>query len=128
MLSYFKNFVKNHQNDITLTLGIVLIALISFGAGLLVSLQGAPEPIIIQNPSNYSASIEQSLSTEKKEKETEQGRFIGSANSNKYHWPDCPWAKKIAGENQIWFNSEEEARNSGYIPCNGFEKHRPVNY
>ena len=22
-------------------------------------------------------------------------KYVGSANSNKYHYPDCKWAKKI---------------------------------
>jgi hypothetical protein len=23
-------------------------------------------------------------------------KYVGSANSNKYHYPDCKWAKKIS--------------------------------
>ncbi len=126
MLSYFKNLVKNHQSDIILILGIVLIALVSFGAGLLVSLQNNQGAIIIQNP---TASIIKATEPASAEATAgKQGRLIGSVNSNKYHWPDCPWAKKISSENQIWFESEEKARNAGYIPCNGFEKYRPVDY
>ena len=125
MLSNFKSFVKEHESDITLTIGIVLIALISFGTGRLTAPQINNEPIVIQGP---TASIEQSVSkvSQPTNKETtEQGRFVGSVNSNKYHWPDCPWAKKIAPQNQIWFSSEAEAQTAGYIRCNGFEKYAP---
>ena len=126
MLSYFKKIVKNNQSDIILTLGIVLVALFSFGAGLLVSLDNNQGEIIIQNPTNYSASIEQSLPTESIEKEVKEGRFVGSINSNKYHWPNCSFAQRIAEQNQVWFDSEEEAQNAGYVRCGSFEKYIPT--
>jgi PBP1b-binding outer membrane lipoprotein LpoB len=44
-------------------------------------------------------------------------KFVGSINSDKYHYPDCEWAKKIKPENQVWFSSPEEARKAGYKPC-----------
>lgn len=133
MLINLKQFVKEHQSDITLTIGIILVALISFGAGRLTASQTDKKPIVIQsptpnttNPSDLStgqaASIEQSLL------ETEQGRFVGSVNSNKYHWPDCSWVKKIVPQNQIWFSSETEAQTVGYTRCSSFEKYIPVDY
>ena len=125
MLSNFKNFVKEHESDITLTIGIVLIALISFGTGRLTAPQTNKEPIIIQGP---TTSIEQSVSEVSRPAEEKEGRFVGSVNSNKYHWPDCPWAKKIAPQNQTWFSSETEAQTAGYIRCNGFEKYIPLDY
>ena len=128
MLSNLKQFVKEHESDITLTIGIVLVALISFGAGRLTTPQTNKEPIIIQGP---TASIEQSLSEvgQSTNKETtEQGKFIGSVNSNKYHWPDCPWVNKIASQNQIWFSSESEAQAAGYVRCSSFEKYTPIDY
>ena len=118
MLSHLKQFVKEHESNITLTIGIILVALISFGAGRLTVPQTDKEPIIIQGP---TASIKQSLTVE--EEITEQGRFVGSVNSNKYHWPDCSWAKKIAPQNQIWFSSETEAQAVGYVRCGSFEKY-----
>lgn len=130
MLANFKNFVKEHESDIILTIAIILIALISFGAGLLIDFSENKEPIVIQNPSstpntNYSASIQQSLSIDK---QTEQGMFVGSINSNKYHWPDCPWGQKISEENQIWFSSEEEAQAAGYVRCGNFDKYIPLEH
>ncbi|MFH1461109.1 MAG: hypothetical protein ABIF84_01680 [Patescibacteria group bacterium] len=117
MLSNLKDFVKQRYSDIILTIGIILIALASFGAGLLIDLSESRGEIIIQNP---TASIQQAASPEKS---TEQGKFVGSVNSNKYHWLDCPSAKKIAPENQIWFDSEEQAQTAGYIRCGNFEKY-----
>jgi len=46
-----------------------------------------------------------------------RGQFVGSLESDKYHYPSCRWAKKILPENEIWFSSSEEARAAGYVPC-----------
>ena len=45
------------------------------------------------------------------------GAFVGSVNSNKYHYPSCGSAKNIHPENEIWFTSSEDARAHGYVPC-----------
>lgn len=122
MLTNFKSWVKEYQSDIVLTLGIILVALASFGIGRLTAPQSDNEPIIIQEP---VASAERSLPLETERETTKEGEFVGSVNSNKYHWPDCPWAKKIASQNQIWFSSEEEAQAAGYVRCGYFEKYAP---
>jgi outer membrane biogenesis lipoprotein LolB len=46
-----------------------------------------------------------------------QQNYVGSINSDKYHYPDCEWAQKIKPENEVWFSSPEEARKAGYKPC-----------
>lgn len=45
------------------------------------------------------------------------GKFVGSKTSNKYHYPDCKFAKKIRPEKTVTFHSAEEAREKGYVPC-----------
>lgn len=47
-----------------------------------------------------------------------KAQFVGSVNSNKYHYPSCYWAKKINPKNEIWFSSAEDAQAKGYVPCN----------
>lgn len=122
MLSHLKNLVKRHQSDIFLSTTIVLVALISFGIGYLIAPEKDNQPIIIQNPT-MTASVEKSV--EDNIEEIRQGMFVGSINSNKYHWPDCSSVKKISSENQIWFNSEKEAQEAGYVRCGNFEKYSP---
>ena len=46
-----------------------------------------------------------------------QRTYIASTNSDKFHNPGCRAAKKINGENAIYFSSREEAVNNGYSPC-----------
>lgn len=47
------------------------------------------------------------------------GVYVGSVDSDKYHNPSCRFAKEILPENEIWFDSIEDAQNSGYSPCGG---------
>lgn len=46
-----------------------------------------------------------------------QGEFVGSINSDKYHYPSCTWAGKINPENKIWFVDAADAVTQGYVPC-----------
>lgn len=45
------------------------------------------------------------------------GKLVASAGSDKFHWPDCKWAKKILSENEIWFDSAADAIAAGYGAC-----------
>lgn len=45
------------------------------------------------------------------------GPFVGSAKSDKYHYPSCSAAKKIKASNLITFGSSAEARAAGYVSC-----------
>ena len=44
-------------------------------------------------------------------------KYVGSAKSNKYHYPSCQWAQKIKQENLVKFKSAKEALDAGYVPC-----------
>jgi micrococcal nuclease len=46
-----------------------------------------------------------------------QQQYVGSINSDKYHYPDCQWAGKIKPENEIWFSTKNDAEEAGYVPC-----------
>jgi beta-lactamase superfamily II metal-dependent hydrolase len=45
------------------------------------------------------------------------GPLVGSSKSNKYHYPSCSGAKKIASANLVTFSGSAEARAKGYEPC-----------
>lgn len=44
-------------------------------------------------------------------------KYVGSVNSNVYHYPWCSHAKRIKPENKIWFIDENDAKSKGYRPC-----------
>lgn len=50
-------------------------------------------------------------------KEYTKERYVGSKDSNKYHYPHCASAKRIKPENLRVFNSVKEAVDAGYVPC-----------
>lgn len=43
--------------------------------------------------------------------------YVGSSNSDKFHYPSCPHAKRIKDYNKVTFPSRDDAVNSGYSPC-----------
>lgn len=59
------------------------------------------------------------VQTEKKSEPepTSEYRYVGSKNSDIYHFPTCRFAKSIKSENMIWFSSVAEAKAAGYRPC-----------
>ena len=44
-------------------------------------------------------------------------RFIGSKNSDKYHYVSCHSAKRIKPANRIYFESVRDAKERGYVAC-----------
>lgn len=129
-----KIFIKN-EDKIILTVGIILVAAISFGAGRL-SLEFQPqEPIVIEEgqidffkqaldenqtaqKADSSAVLGEQIKNSQEQLDQEKiGKFVGSVKSNKFHLPDCPYAKKIKDENKIWFDSIQDAESQGYVPA-----------
>lgn len=45
------------------------------------------------------------------------GYYVGSINSDKFHYPSCSAAKRIKSYNRITFSSRSSAINSGYSSC-----------
>ncbi len=44
-------------------------------------------------------------------------KYVGSKNSNKYHYPGCKWARKISPKNLVTFETAQEAVKAGYVAC-----------
>lgn len=64
-----------------------------------------------------SQSVAQPDSETEPQTSSQEGAYVGSIDSDKYHDPGCRWAKKILPENEIWFESKEAAQAAGYLPC-----------
>lgn len=117
LLENFRDFIKNNQNDLILVFGVILISLISFGAGRLTTpAVVSPEPIVIEQN-----TVNQEQSYAKKESGDtpllNAGLYVASVSGSKYHLPECSGAKRIKEENKIWFSSKEEAGKMGYTPA-----------
>jgi hypothetical protein len=46
-----------------------------------------------------------------------QEQFVGSSQSDVYHYPDCPYAQDFHLGNEVWFEDSEGTRAHGYHPC-----------
>lgn len=44
-------------------------------------------------------------------------KFVGSKDSDKYHYCNCRYAKRIKPENLLCFSDEKDAQAKGYVPC-----------
>lgn len=135
---YIKQFWLQYESRIVLAIGFILIAVISFEAGILQGQKWQQKPLIIErpamaqetcqtsqnNPSQTQNSALEGQNSLEMGKVTPQnlpaGRqgcaFVGSKNSNKYHLPSCRWAKQIKPENLVCFSSVEDAVKKGYQP------------
>ena len=144
--SLLKKSFQEKQSDIVLLAGVVLVALIGFGLGQLTTPEQKCEPLIIENiesistqeqlanpqilPGAASALGSSNLGVPSLlgPDSPQQGMFVASRNSNKYHWPDCSFAQKIKPENRIWFSSEAQAQAAGYTRCSKFLELAPAGY
>ena len=83
------------------------------------------ESIVVANPEQSSADMPISTSSPSTSVDSEQTteeslieyNYVGSTKSNKYHEPDCRWAKEINEENLVGFDTKKDAEVAGYLPC-----------
>lgn len=120
------NFLEKTKNFV-MPLIIVLTGVASFGLGRLSVLEYQNNPVTISIPDYSDIDLESNVSRSLINESSalkEGGKIVASKTGSKYHFPWCSGAKSIATENKIWFNSEEEARRSGYLPasnCKGLK-------
>ena len=118
MLSKFLNLIKSHQHHLFLAACIGLISVISYNLGQVNSLKKTP--ISVKESANLKADIFDATTNKVKPLTSNppplklDTRVVVSKNSDKYHYSFCSGAKRIKPENQIWFNSAQEAESRGY--------------
>lgn len=124
-----KKFLLKYESKIILVFGLVLVAILSFEAGVLKSVKISQNPIIIEKKTltecqKPNSDIQEALNLPQKSQNNTESinnlpqncAFIGSKNSNKYHVPTCRWAKNIKPENITCFKDKNEAESKGYLP------------
>ena len=131
-------FWEKYEKKVVLAAGLILVAVISFEAGILqghkleqktLVIEKAPKAMV-EAPKVQETSIlgVQSSNPEAKNTQAESATsnkeclFVGSKNSDKYHKPDCRFAKNIKPENLVCFKSEDEAKSKGYVGDKGCVK------
>lgn len=132
--SLLKKFLREKQSDIVLFIGVILVALIGFGLGQLTAPDQQCQSLIIEDKGigvDLSAQMLQGALPQQTNDElssSQEGTFVASKNSDKYHWPQCPYAQKIKSTNLIWFASETQAQQAGYTRCSKFLELAPASY
>lgn len=129
MKEQIRQLVSDNSERLWLFFGFILVGGLCFEAGVLQG-AGRQEPLVLSLP---AAPLEQA-SAAAAEPERQPGlsaktvpvaarmetqescAFVGSRNSNKYHLPSCPAAKRIKAENRVCFSSKEDAEKRGYLP------------
>jgi hypothetical protein len=103
------------NNGFKLLIAVILLASVGLVIGDQLSLQANTNYLTtsIQIDQNKAAGDFTSVDNHASEARV----FVGSIKSNKYHYPDCEWAKKIKPSNEIWFSSSADAVAHGYEPC-----------
>jgi len=133
-------FIKKSQERFLFLVIIILVALISFRAGILKEREEKTSDIkvlvnqtkpITENEKKAIAlgtAVQRKGLIEEIQPSINQGglkencNFIGSINSDKYHTPNCHWSKRIKEENIVCFESAKEADNKNYQPCSCVDK------
>ena len=77
----------------------------------------ATYPPNVKYVDEFTAIVEARDSQEQEAPVKTSGTYVGSIDSDKYHIPGCRFAEKILPENEIWFDTAEEAQAAGYSPC-----------
>jgi hypothetical protein len=125
-----KDVWLGYETKIILMLGFILVAFMSFEAGIMKGREYQEKPVIIENSasalivssSNNNPSEASNLPQEGQnnadniDKPPQNCAFVGSKNSNKYHLPTCRWARQIKQENRVCFSTPDEAKSKGYLP------------
>lgn len=125
-------FWEKYENKVVLGVGLFLVAIISFEAGILQGHKFEQEALVIEKTPNAqvvsiagengavlgvqgSGLKAENIKEETNVVDSQKCLFVGSKNSDKFHKPDCRWAKNIKPENLVCFKSEEEAKSRGYV-------------
>lgn len=94
---------------------VVLVGVSSFGLGRISTEEKnvdskdivIEDSVSIDNNTETDFSRETDLSTEK--------RYVASKNGKMYYSLGCSGAKRIKPENEVWFETREDAEKSGFV-------------
>jgi len=137
-----KSFLAENESRIVLFCGLILVAILSFEAGVMRGQKWQTSPIIVektasaQNLSSEGASgslpgaqnslqeaktgvVSSNIPAQNLSADKKNCVYVGSKNSNKYHLPTCRFAKLIKPENIVCFSSVEDAVAKGYLADKG---------
>ena len=140
-MNYSKHFQKirqfwlKNEQKIILVFGLILVAAISFEAGVLKGQNYQKSALIVEKPAQCE-NMPDSPQTAQKTQDLTSGKasntigeatpansrncvFVGSKNSDKYYPPTCSFAKRLKPENVVCFSGDQDAVSKGYQKSTG---------
>ena len=95
----------------------LFFSIIALAVALISLRETHPEEEKIEDVGQYysKSSKAEETKTENVKKNFEPGKYIASKKANKYHTAKCDWALRISKQNQIWFNTKEDAELKGFV-------------
>lgn len=102
-MDYIKKKLRFIPFDIFIAVLIALIGFSSFALGWIARGEQMTHPVTVQNIPFSNAET--------------QGLFVGSVNSDKYHYRWCAGGQRITLENRRYFDTEQQAKKAGYEPA-----------
>ena len=112
--SKINSWLDEIVGDWGLLIIVFLIGFGSFGLGRLSALESVRPPV----------SITEAPAEAKPRGMNIGGLIVASRTGSAYYFPWCAGAAKISVLNEVWFTSENEARQAGYTPaknCKGLK-------
>ncbi len=105
--------MDDDKKPITMLVGLCIVVL------LVVSIAGctSASPTATPTATPTTPAVQSTAATQSSNVQSYSGPFVGSKNSDVYHVPWCPEAKKINPENRVNFNTAADAQAAGYRPC-----------
>ena len=135
-------FLEKYEAKIVISIGMILVSVISFESGLIQGKKSQSNPLVIekvaqaqendlqgcsialpadQNSTPEAKKLVIGASTQSKIQATEQANcaYVGSKNSDKFYPPTCSYAKRIKPENIVCFANAQEAIVQGRTASTG---------
>lgn len=89
---------------------IVLVGFGSFGLGRLSVSNDIKDEKILSTEDSGASLIEKEIG----DSALKERMYVASKNGKLYYTKDCSGAKRIAPKNEVWFATEEDAKQAGY--------------
>lgn len=109
-----------HPHDTTLKnlkdLGITIYRT-DISGDIIIESDGETYNIIRGSPFAYSEEKPKAEEEPAEKEGIEQGQFVGSKNSDVFHYVSCGYVKRIKEENKVYFSSYDDAVSKEYRPC-----------
>lgn len=118
-------FFAANRNDLGVAALVFLVGMIGFGVGRLSRAWPRSYPLVVENvregpataDAKGTAAVGQALRGVPASAGAMNGTYVASKSGSAFHLPGCPGAKRIKGENKVWFQTKEEAMRAGYKPA-----------